>query len=210
MSAGDDLPLDCNRPVTVERWRADFHTGGLSRPLRDGLQAAGDSPEAGALGEHRLRSTRQRSFCRLLKAANGEIITGSDAYASRANAKKGESADPCRCCRTIGLSVVVRSRAYPRRRSKQVGGAMVAMTWSRARRLLAAGLAAAAVIASGAPIAAADSTTGDSVCRSSVDSGVEVDSCTGNPNPNNGPPPQVGVRVVPQFCLGIGFGSCDD
>ncbi|MDT7763116.1 MAG: hypothetical protein QOC63_2536 [Mycobacterium sp.] len=62
----------------------------------------------------------------------------------------------------------------------------------------------------GAPSAAADSTNGSNVCHSSVDHGVEVDTCTGNPNGDDGTPAGPAVRVVPRFCFGLGFVSCDD
>jgi hypothetical protein len=88
--------------------------------------------------------------------------------------------------------------------------AMLGTTWSRALRLSVAGLATGALILCGAPSAAADSTNGNDVCHSSVDHGVEVDTCTGNPNANDGTLPGPAVRVVPQFCFGFGFVSCDD
>jgi len=88
--------------------------------------------------------------------------------------------------------------------------AMLCMTWSRALRLLVAGLATGAVILCGAPSAAADSTNGNDVCHSSVDHGVEVDTCVGNPNGSDGTLPGPAVRVVPEFCFGLGFVSCDD
>ncbi|MCW2628783.1 MAG: hypothetical protein JWR48_5505 [Mycobacterium sp.] len=87
---------------------------------------------------------------------------------------------------------------------------MLGMTWSRALRLLVAGLATGALILCGAPSAAADSTNGNNVCHSSLDHGVEMDTCTGNPNGNDGTLPGPAVRVVPQFCFGLGFVSCDD
>lgn len=74
--------------------------------------------------------------------------------------------------------------------------------------LVLAGLAAAAL--AGAPGAAADPGHGPAVCRSSVQSGVEVDTCTGNPNAQNDSGPGNVVRVVPQFCVGIGFFGCGD
>ena len=88
--------------------------------------------------------------------------------------------------------------------------AMLGMTWSRALRLLVAGLATGALILGAAPSAAADSTNGNNVCHSSLDHGVEMDTCTGNPNGNDGTLPGPAVRVVPQFCFGLGFVSCDD
>jgi hypothetical protein len=87
---------------------------------------------------------------------------------------------------------------------------MLGMSWSRAIGLLVAGLATGALILGGAPHAAADPTNGDDVCRSSVDHGVEVDTCTGNPNGSDGTQPGPAGRVVPQFCFGFGFVSCDD
>jgi hypothetical protein len=87
---------------------------------------------------------------------------------------------------------------------------MLGMTWSRALRLPGAGLVTGALILCGAPNAAADSTNGNNdVCHSSVDHGVEVDTCIGNPNGDGGTLPGPAVRVVPQFCLGLGFVSCD-
>ncbi|MDT5148280.1 MAG: hypothetical protein QOI01_13 [Mycobacterium sp.] len=87
---------------------------------------------------------------------------------------------------------------------------MLGTTWSRVLWLLLGGLATGAVILGGASSAAADSAIGNNVCRSSVEHGVEVDTCTGNPNGNDGTLPGPAVRVVPQFCFGLGFGGCDD
>jgi hypothetical protein len=98
------------------------------------------------------------------------------------------------------------SKAQPMKKEP----AMLATTWSRALRLLVAGFATAALILYGAPIAAADSTNGNNVCHSSVDHGVEVDTCTGDPKGIDGTLPGPAVRVVPQFCFGLGFGGCDD
>ncbi|BBZ27631.1 hypothetical protein MMAD_19260 [Mycolicibacterium madagascariense] len=70
-------------------------------------------------------------------------------------------------------------------------------------------LAVAAALAS-APSAAADPGHGPAICRPSVQAGVEVDTCTGNPNARNDSGPGNVVRVVPEFCFGIGFFGCDD
>jgi hypothetical protein len=80
--------------------------------------------------------------------------------------------------------------------------------WPRTLRVTAAGVAAGALVLHGAPSATADPTNGPTVCHSSVESGVEVDTCTGNPdwNPDGGAPPFLGV--VPEFCFGVGFGTC--
>jgi hypothetical protein len=86
---------------------------------------------------------------------------------------------------------------------------MCVTTRSRHAILLMAVLAAFAAIAS-APSAAADSGRGPAVCHPSVQSGVEVDTCTGNPNATNDTGPGETVRVVPEFCFGIGFIGCDD
>ena len=75
--------------------------------------------------------------------------------------------------------------------------------------IVLAGLAVAAALA-GAPSAAADPGHGPAVCRPSVESGVEIDTCTGNPNARNDSGPGNVVRVVPEFCFGIGFFGCDD
>jgi hypothetical protein len=73
-----------------------------------------------------------------------------------------------------------------------------------------AGLAAVAYVVC-APSAAADPTNDDVVCRSSVEAGVEVDTCTGVPRGGDAAgSPGVQVRVVPRFCFGFGFGGCDD
>jgi hypothetical protein len=72
-----------------------------------------------------------------------------------------------------------------------------------------AGLAVVAATAY-APSAAADSGRGPAVCHPSVESGVEVDTCTGNPNAPDDSGPGEFVRVVPQFCIGLGFFGCDD
>jgi hypothetical protein len=83
------------------------------------------------------------------------------------------------------------------------------LTWSPALRLLVAGVATGGLVLGGAPTAAAGVNGGETVCHSSVEKGVEVDTCTGKPNAgDDGGSP--GVRVVPEFCFGIGFASCDD
>jgi hypothetical protein len=88
---------------------------------------------------------------------------------------------------------------------------VLAMTWSRVLRLLVGGLGTAALIRCGAPSAAADSTNGGTECHSSVESGVEVDTCTGNPDASDDGGPQGDrVRVIPKLCIGLGFGACDD
>jgi hypothetical protein len=61
-----------------------------------------------------------------------------------------------------------------------------------------------------APNAAAEGPDDPAVCQSSVDSGVEVDTCTGNPNSPNDSRPDERVRVIPEFCFGLGFGGCGD
>jgi hypothetical protein len=87
---------------------------------------------------------------------------------------------------------------------------MLGMSWSRAIGFLVAVLATGAMILGSTPNAAADPTNGDDVCHGSVDHGVEVDTCTGNPNGSDGTQSGPAVSVVPQFCFGLGFVSCDD
>ena len=69
--------------------------------------------------------------------------------------------------------------------------------------LVAIATAAMFVLASEAS-AAADSTNPYAICHSTVVSGVETDTCVGNPN---GPPDGPGyyVTVRPRFFIGIGF-----
>jgi len=44
-----------------------------------------------------------------------------------------------------------------------------------------------------------------------VESGVEVDTCTGNPDASDDGGPQGDrVRVISKLCIGLGFGACDD
>lgn len=78
--------------------------------------------------------------------------------------------------------------------------------------LLAAGSATVlALLTCEAPSAAADSQNGPAVCHASVQSGVEVDTCTGNPDPRDtAGGPGENIRVVPELCIGLGFGGCDD
>jgi hypothetical protein len=82
-------------------------------------------------------------------------------------------------------------------------------TRTRGLPLLIAGLGLAAIVLGDAPTAAADSTNGEAVCHSSTESGIEVDTCVGNPDPPSANP-GAQVRVVPEFCFGLGFGGCDD
>jgi hypothetical protein len=79
-------------------------------------------------------------------------------------------------------------------------------------RVAAASLVGLAVTASMAfaPGAVADPGRGPAICQPSVQAGVEVDTCTGNPNARNDSGPGDVVRVVPRFCVGIGFVGCDD
>jgi hypothetical protein len=85
-----------------------------------------------------------------------------------------------------------------------------AVTWSRALRVVATGCVTGSLVCCTGTSAAAPPIRGGDVCRSSVDHGVEVDTCTGDPNRDDGPPSGPVVRVVPQFCFGLGFVSCDD
>ncbi|MDX1888966.1 hypothetical protein [Mycolicibacterium sp. 050158] len=77
----------------------------------------------------------------------------------------------------------------------------------RSPALLAIGWVLAAAFVS-APVAGAEPTDGPAACRPSVEAGVEVDTCTGTTDYGDNAGQR--VRVVPQFCIGLGIGGCDD